>query len=192
MEKEESVKRRLWKFLLLLGMSVSCALLFVFALVYYYGNEGRYVVSNILLSPQVLKSISHHERNSFSGENSKFVFDKIEVLYVDTEEGRWRKRELPLDTYQSLYTWIQGEQSILEPPQEARADFSSKNLLSVELKVRAKSSADFAKAFQEVQFAQGSDFFRVELHKDQMSGEWLYFYLPKAYEKALKIVGERR
>ena len=43
------------------------------------------------------------------------------------------------------------------------------------------------KIFQEVQFANEGDFYRVELHEQNAAHNWAYFYHPNVYKQAMSI-----
>lgn len=189
-QEQNSAREQVKSFLLVIFTAVASATAFVFFLVYYYGPEGSYVPKNILLSPEVMESLSYTDVDRGSGLSSRYIFDKIDFLYFDKYEGKWTQGEVDRLDYASFYGMIANTKSIVGDEAELSGAFAGYGQASLLLHVIPKntlaSGKEGRKVFQEVHFASDSDLFRIELHSEKMGGGWVYFRYPNIYSEVTR------
>ena len=95
------------------------------------------------------------------------------------------------DKYTMFYDHVSNDVSIKDPPNDMRSQFSLPHTASFILYVKTESSAKWnedAKIFQETQFVDHGDFYRVELHEQTTGEHWAYFFHPNIYNDVIKIM----
>lgn len=154
-------------------------------MVYNYGPTGRYLAQNVLLSPLYTEKLSYNDVNPKTGGTTRFVFDRIEFAFYDAVQKQWRKIAIDSDHYQKFYDLVAGEQSLQELSSEIEALFSRSNGSTLTLTVKTESNAKLdgtTKVFQQVQFVNAGNYYRVQLHETNPSGRWAYFYHKGIYD----------
>src|SRR5262249_43123689 len=86
-----------------------------------YGPSGRYSVETTLLRPDLLNGLNYNDYNPKTGANDRFVFDKLEFVYTSGKEQK--KVLVPIGLYGQFYQVVNGDKSILDPPEEVKALF---------------------------------------------------------------------
>ena len=153
------------------------AFLVVTALVYYFGSSGTYLLRTILISPEVLEKVS------FTRSDSKFVFNKIEFVRAHSQGKGWGRFGVSVQSYAEFYKKVANERSLPVLTDEMLQQFKWITPSTLTISVRAR---DAEAIFQQVQFLDQGDIFRVQLHRDRQQEEWVYFSYPGIY----KIVTE--
>lgn len=190
-EQNESAKKQIRNLLLVIFSGAFCAFLAAAIGLYFYGPGGRYLVKNTLLSPSILETLSYNDLNTKTGNKSRFVFDKIEFSYYETDKKHWQKVRVSPNVYQRFYQSVINEKSLIDVPENVISQFTKANPSSLVLTVRTESNAawqELIRVFQEIQFANDGDYFRIEL-REQNSPEskWAYFYHPHIYREVLNL-----
>ncbi len=189
-EKPLSVAKQLREFFTLIIGSVLAACLCVAALVYYYGPTGEYLVRNILLSPEVISDLSYKDVDQETGSSMRYMFDAVDFEYVDARDGKWQIRLIPMKAYADFFNMVSAEKSLSVVTPETEALFGNFGMATLSLKVKPKAARAAlqgeGRVFQEVHFANGSDFFRVELHNEGPETQWAYFRYEGIYDAVIK------
>lgn len=185
-----SVRRQIRNLLLVFFCAVGMAFLFSVFLIYNYGPSGRYLVRNVLLSPDLLTTLAYNDTNSKTGSSSRFVFDGIEYSFYDSKEKQMKYLQIDLELYRQFYNLVDGDKSILEIPHEILAAFTQEEMPSLVIKVRTESHApwqDETKEFQKVNFVAEGDHYRIKLHEERSAEMWVYFQHADIYHSTLKL-----
>ena len=157
-------------------------------MVYSSNPGGQYLAANVLLSPEVAKVMSYEERSG--GKTVHYQFEGIEYLYYDSEQGRWDKVAVSANQYQDFFSVIKADRSEAELSNQVFQLFNTGVPSMLVLKVRPDSS-ETGKTFQEVQFIDGSDYYRLTLREGQGTGEWAYFYHKGIADIAIELFAHR-
>jgi hypothetical protein len=169
-----SPKAQIRNLLVVIGMAVIAAFLLATWMVRSYGPTGAYPLKNVLLAPQTMLAMT----------SPSLVFDHIEYAAWDPLTYRWNRKTIAIEEYQSLFAKLENRQS---EPSKAKAEdaFSRQHPITLTIFVRSQNKS--LQAFQELQFV--SDYFRVELHTDQLheKSKWVYFYYPSVHKLAASI-----
>ncbi len=190
-----SVGKLIRNLLLVLVLGALCAIIAAGAVLYYFGPTGSYSLTNVLISPQVASELTYVDTSTSSGKQVRYVFDRMEFLYFNVEKNDWHHLEVDLPRYQKLYEMVSKATSMAEVPDHVRNSFSWENPAILTVVVRREGmdpSHAETKAFQEVQFSETGDYFRVQ-HRDQTAKEeWVYFYSPGIYQKVVQVLVQQQ
>lgn len=189
----KSQRSQIRNLLLVLGSGFLGACLFGLFMLYRYGPSGQYLVKDALLSPKLTQELNYNDTNSKTGGQDRFTFDKMEFAYFDAVSKQWKKTTVPLAKYQKWYEELSGNESILNPPDNVKNLFSQGYPATLTLYVKTESNAAWqalTKPFQEVQFVNGGDYYRIELREQNPMGKWVYFNSPGIYQKTIEQLGQ--
>lgn len=189
--QRSAIRQQIRNLLIVIFSGMACACALAAFMLYYYGPSGQYLVSNTLLSPDVMAMLSYMDTNAKTGGSTRFVFNGIEYAYYDTMSREWRKVPATQEAYERFYNLVASDKSLAEVPEDIISLFNRGHPASLVLTVRTESKAEWqevTKVFQEVQFAGEGNYFRIELRSQSSStGKWAYFYRPQIYQEAAKI-----
>jgi hypothetical protein len=166
--------------LVVMGAGVMGAVLLTFLMLTNFGPSGSYIVSNILLEPSLVEKISYQEMNT------RYQFDRIEFMYFD---HKWISLKLDAKTYRKIYDVLKGDKSVTNVPQDIQTLFYTSKPASLALVVHSENREN-TKVFQELQFEERGDYYRILLREDDPSQNWVYFYHTKVLEQIKNIVKE--
>lgn len=183
---DAETKRHLRSLLLVLTAAVCFGFAVVAGLVYYYGPDGSYRVRQVLLEPQVLEGLNYADRHPMTGRRARLLFDSVEYTYTDQGSGKRRARPVDLSVYGRFYQTISGERSVLKNLQGVEDLFHKGNVTTLSLRVRVSGESG-SYPFQEVDFLEGGDYYRVQLREDSPHTTWAYFHHPKIFYAATKL-----
>lgn len=164
--------------ILLLGSAIGVAVLFSVFMIYYYGPSGEYYVRNIMLSPEMTPKLDFVD----GAKGGRFVFDKAEFRYFDSETNSWKTKILSADNYRAVYELLENEASLTDVPTEVISLFNTPNPATLTLFVK---SDKITKVFQEIVFVFNGDYYRVMLRNNEPMRSWAYFYHRKIYDHIL-------
>lgn len=178
-------------FVLLLGVMSAGALAGFF--LYSYGPTGIYQLKNIMISPDVLGTLTYPDHNPGSNKSSRYALDKIMFSYWESSSRQWKKTAVSLDAYQSFYHRFANATSLPVASEDVISSFQRQPPATLTLDVSASIEGNkmMSKKFQGVDFASGGDFFRVELHEQAAGSNWAYFFSPGIYREALSIFASK-
>lgn len=185
-----STKKRVRNLIYVIGSGILFAVAITAFMLYKYNPSGRYLLSNTLLSPETIPQMSYNAYDPKTNGTSRFVFDKIEFSYFDFKNNQWISRTDSIINYGKFYQLVRSEKSVLNPSKEIIALFNQKPPATITLKVHTESPAQWqatTKNFQEVQFANEGDYFRIQLHDQSAHTQWVYFYYPHIYYEIMQL-----
>lgn len=178
--------------LLMLSTSFFVAFIFVVGLVYYFGSSGTYLMRDILVSPEALKTVLSSE----GVKDEMYVFNKIEFIQADKQGKEWGRFSVSWESYAAFYRDVASQRSLPVVTDEIIAQFEQTTLSTLTIFVRSRDNAasesmNSPMIFQQVQFLDESDLFRVQLrsfdHRNAPVEEWAYFRKAGIYQKADKL-----
>lgn len=183
-----TTKQHVRNVLVVLSSAIFLALSGVAGMVYYYGPDGSYQLNHVLLEPGNLARLNYTDVNPATGRVARYTFDRVDFSYVDAKKGKWQRHEVGMEAFASFYSLIKGEKSVGDPAKVAAMfDRSAVAVLSLRVHLLADPQKGGLKEFQEVQFLENGDHYRVEVHSGEPSVVWAYFYHPGIYQKALQL-----
>jgi hypothetical protein len=180
-EKQNSSIAQIRNLLVVIGAGMMCGILLTYMMLANFGPSGQYIVSNILLEPSLVEKITYQENNS------RYSFDRIEFMFFNDKANRWESQKLNQATYGEIYQIIKGDKSIDKVASDVQTLFYTSKPGSLTLVVHTENR-DNTKVFQELQFEEHGDYYRIMLREDEPSQNWVYFNHPKVLEKIKKIV----
>lgn len=195
-EKNKSARKQIFDVLTILILGVTFAFALSLATLYYFGPSGSYKAGNILLSPEVSESLSYYDPNPTGGKPNHFVFDKIELHYLDPKEREWKREKIALENYKRFFEIITSERSLLVVPETILSEFVHESPTTLTVMVKDESSrregaSGKMRVFQEMEILKEGDYYRIQI-KDAREGEnWAYFYHMGIYQKSLQILLEK-
>lgn len=188
LDNDSSPKRQATTLIMVLCSAVVSALLVSGLMAYYYGPSGRYQVKNTLLSFELVENLVYSDTNSKTGGTSRFIFDGIEFRYHDPDSNQQKQLLVDLEQYHDFYHEIMNDRSLIEVPDEVIGLFNNRNDGSLLIKARTESHAawqDDTKIFQEVDFSDNGDYYRIQLREEKTANPWAYFRHQNIYQLAL-------
>lgn len=186
MKESPSQKRQIRNLLFVLMFGIAAALMLSLFLVINYGPSGRYLVKNVLLSPDLVSTLAYTDNNRKTGGSSRYVFDGIEFTYHTPAENKLQTLYIDPHTYEKFYRMISSDKSLAEVPPQ----FNQSKTAALLIKARTESHAEWqdeTKIFQEVRFFPDQDYYQIQLRDHAMADPWVYYYHPQIYQKALNI-----
>lgn len=163
--------------LILIAASVSAGILLAAGMSYYYGPDGSYRASQILIHPKNIGEIS------FTDKQENFRFERVEFLYFKNNE--WVREKLNQETYQKIYSLISADKSIMQ----ATESFEEENPAILTIVAIHEKQPQLSRVFQEIQFSPKDDYYRIKVKSDSPDIKWVYFYHPGLYQKTIKASG---
>lgn len=179
--RKDKSKSEIKQLVLLLSSAVFIAVLFSAILILYYGPTGEYYVRNILLAPEMTGKLDYSERTG----GGRFVFDRVDFRYYDTEEKKWTTRTLNEEEYRKVYTLLASESSLRQVPDEVVSQFNLPNPATLTIYVKSDKTT---KPFQEVVFVNKGDFYRIMLRTQDSATPWAYFHHRDIYDHVLHSI----
>jgi hypothetical protein len=165
---------------IVIGAGIMGAFLLAYLMVANFGPSGSYLVGNILLEPSLVEKISYQEMNT------RYQFDRIEFMYFD---HKWKSLKLDEKTYRQIYDVLKGDKSVSNVSQDIQNLFYTTKPASLALVVHSENREN-TRVFQELQFEDRGDYYRILLREDDPSQNWVYFYHTKVLEQIKNIVKE--
>lgn len=162
--------------IMVIGAGMMAALMLAYFLVNQYGPTGQYIAGNIVLQPSLVSKVT------FQDKDSRYSFDRIEWMHFDNAENRWTSSKIDDDTYGKIYQLIKNDKSIIKVTPETQNLFYTSTPSIVTIVVHNENREN-TKVFQEIQFVEHGDFFRVLLKDDNPTQNWIYFFHPKVSEQ---------
>lgn len=191
MNKERQEARNL---ILLLSSATFIAFLVVVGLVYYFSASGTYLLRDILVSPQTLEKNTFSDYNPQTHRPGKFIYSKMEFVQSDKHGKGWERYLITLKQYARFHELVNNERSVPVVTKGMLDQFQTITPSILTIFVQGGGGEELSsngKIFQQVQFLEGNDIFRVQFHPLQKTGstqeEWLYFRYPGIYEQAVEI-----
>ncbi|MCB1136655.1 MAG: hypothetical protein KDK78_10330, partial [Chlamydiia bacterium] len=134
-------------------------------MIYYYGPTGIYVLENILLAPATLKALNYSDIDPSTGRSARYQYDRIDFSYVDVGTRRWTRSDVDMETYAEVYRILKADKSV-EDRQASEQLFDRHGIAVLALRVHLYGQAERKgqRTFQEVQFIDEGDDYRVEVH----------------------------
>lgn len=162
-----SVKTQILSLLLVIASAVSVAFVVAAIMVNHYESSKNYLLRNVLLSPQSIKSLL-----SKSPSSAPFNYSTW-----DSTAKSWKQFDIDIPAYTEFYALIEKDTSLEPVPDEALDLFNQTRPATLTLYLHINE-------FQKVQFI--NDYYRVELHMEAAEGHsnWAYFYHPSIDKRA--------
>ncbi len=171
--------------LIVIGSGVIFAMAIAAFMLGAYNPSGRYKAQNVLLAPETAKV-----RAEFRGDKELEFYEGVEFDYVKyanfDRESKLRNKPL----YQKFYALVKDDESIQELPVKVQELFDrNPATLTFYVLKPGKISAWQIHNFQVLQFANGGDYYRVELHTGAKEGQqWAYFHHVGLADKFLRFL----
>lgn len=169
-----SRKGEIRKIIAVIFAGVAGAFLLAAFFVVNFSPSSRYKAGDVLLAPDVLPKLNYNDFNPKISTNDRYIFDavKFEIFPLKIE------KKATITAYRSFYSLIKSDLSLLK--EEGETFFSG---IGGDLLVLVKTESSSAwqndnKTFQAIQFAQGGNHYRIQLHEDAKGNAWAYFYHP--------------
>lgn len=174
-----------------LGTAILSAFLLAGLTLYHFGPSGQYTIRKALVDPMLLQNMSFNQLNSKTGGESRFVFDKMVYSFYDASKRGVQAVPVTFDQYKTFYALILGETSIADVSPSVEALFDSAQPATLRLDIRTEGSSALQREtqmFQEIQFANEGNFYRIALREEQSPvGKWAYYYHPEISEKVRNL-----
>ncbi|MCE5317698.1 MAG: hypothetical protein LLG04_10150 [Parachlamydia sp.] len=189
-EMRPSKRKEIRNLVLVISGGVACAMAIALFMLYFYSPTGRYYAKNVLLSPQIVSQISYPEKNPKTGITVRYLFDSFVFAFYDPAKKEWSRANVKPDVYREFYDAIAEDLSIEPVSEELRQLFRQSPPTTLTVKMRHGNGSEEKVSFQQVDFAEGQDYYRVQL-REQASGNvsegWAYFFHPgiERYARAL-------
>ena len=186
-KRTSSATRQIYNLLILAGASLLCGILVAVSLILYYGPTGSYVAGNVLLSPEVLEIVNYKDTHPNTGAATSFVFDSIELSYLDPVTKKPRLLQIGVDQYETVYQMIAQDKSLHPVSPEVVKAFYSSYPTTLTIRVKAEKAKNGAsKAFQQVIFIE--DHYRIELREGKPEDQFAYYSHPHIYKKIINLL----
>lgn len=189
MEQKTQKQRDLKNILLILFTAIVGACLLTFGIISYYGPDGEYIAGHALLNPNMIERINYGDRMGSGGSNRRFMFDRTEFSYFNSQENKTIHLDVSLPTYQKIYDIIASDTHVSEPSKSVLETFLKSKPALLQTFMQEVGSAKTTKQtqlFQVMQIAD-TDYYRIQLHPGYDKEEWIYFYHPGFYQELMKF-----
>jgi hypothetical protein len=188
-------QREVRNLILLLSSATCIAFIAVVALVYYFGSSGTYLLRTILVAPEALEKISFTDYDPTSKRQIEYVFDKIEFVRTG-KEGQKHFSVTP-QAYAHFYKLLYSERSIPTVTEHMVRAFNLTTPSALLILAKPRDPKLFSAGsilFQQVQFIEGAELFRVQLRTLQGAPleEWAYFRYPGISEDVVALFALRK
>jgi hypothetical protein len=162
---------------LLSGIAIA-GLLSIF-MIWNYGPTGQYQLSNVLLAPETLQSLSFSDAEVSGSKDVKnrsprFVFDKVEYVYWDSPSKQWQQFTIDNATYVKFYQTIEKDMSIVDINLDIVNLFAAEAPSHLAILVKNEGNSN-VRPLQVLEIAPGGDYYRVELRGSHQGSDWAYF-----------------
>lgn len=186
-EPSHSTKREIRNLIGVILSGVIGACLLTGILLHFYGPTGRYYVSNVLLSPDLVQNLSYQEVDPKTGQATHYVFRGIEFAYYDPAQKKWISFPVLSDIYEKFYQKISNDLSLEEISNQILDTFYKSQPAKLTIKIKTDSAA-VQRTFQDLELADQGDYYRVQLRQQtESAGGWVYFYHPGIYQEAMNL-----
>jgi hypothetical protein len=165
MKKERMEVRNL---ILMFSSAVFIAFIAVVGLIYFFGS-GTYLSRSILVAPQALEKVTSS--------------NQIEFIHYNVHGKGWSRFAVSLPAYAAFYDLLWSERSVAVVTDGMVSQFREMTPSTLTIFVNEREPSQ--SIFQQVQFIEGSDIFRIQLRKSQE--QWVYFRYPGIYRHAMKL-----
>jgi hypothetical protein len=182
----ESPKKQIRNLLIVLASGVLGAAALVGFMLYSYGPSGSYQISHVLLKPELIFKLSFSGIDPRSNRNAHFLFDRLEFSSYNESTRTIKKWTITPEAYAKFYALVANEKSLATVDESLLNRFNHPARLILYVKTENSS----AKPFQEIDFENGGDYFRVELHEASAQTRWAYFYSPSITRHVLQLFTE--
>ena len=185
----ESSFTRIRNFLTVIIGGTLSGILIVLVLLYTYGPSDTYKAQNVLLSPDVLEKLWYNTTSaSTQGQMNRFTFKEIEFLYFDQDSSRYISHQVPLSSYGEFYRLVKRDLGVAND-EGLEKEFDQTPPASILIKATTNGNVrTISENFQQIQFSQDSNVYRVELKEEEKSDSWAYFTHNGIYNKVMKIL----
>lgn len=177
--------------ILMLGSSIFVAFLAVVILVYYLGSSGTYLLRNILISPETLQRTSFVHYDPKTSKEARFIFNKIEFVRAQSQGRQWGRYAVSRASYAEFYKKVANERSLplLTDERVQQFDLIVPSTLTIFVRGRDNfNTSGDGILFQQVQFLDQDDLFRVELPPGRYGkDQWVYFRHPGIYKIVVQL-----
>lgn len=180
--------REIRNLLFVLTSSVLFAGLLAAYMITFWGPSGTYQVQKILLSPDLIPTLSYRE------SGTHLVFHRVELLYPHQETGEWTVTEVSLPYYREFYQSLSQEESLLTVDPSIEQRFMSSQLRRLVLTLRPDQNLGRQfqyRTFQEVHFSPDGDYYRIELKDAGDGAQWAYFFHPGIWAFTREVLTRR-
>jgi hypothetical protein len=173
-----------------LGGGLLAGLLFALSILYYYNPSGSYLAKNMLLDPHQAYTLRFIEPGSKGKSEGKYAFEGIYFSYFDPSLKQQKTLKISQDQYAIFYQRVANESSVENPNEEIQRTFNHTHPVTLSLKVRSVGE-DLGKGaeltFYQVDFAEGSDYYRIQVRQSGAGTSWAYFYHPGIYQETMTL-----
>lgn len=186
-ETSSEKHKQIRNLLLVVGSGVVSALALALVMLVLYNPTGRYYAKKVLLSPEIMSQISYPETNPKTGVIARYMFDSFVFAYYEPTKKEWFRTVVGQEAYREFFTAVAEDLSIQPVSDQLRNLFNQNHptTLTVHMRQERGAQPDEKITFQQVDFAPGKDFYRVQLRtqgseaQDEAQGEsWAYFFHP--------------
>lgn len=178
------------KLIAVLVSGVIAAVLVTLFFVGVFGPSGRYALTSVLLAPDILQQLNYNDMNPKTGAMDRFVFDEIQIQwYVPKPE----KTTLSIAQFKQLYMAIVYDKNLASVNPTIERAFLPNPAATISLMVRTESNAEWQKAtkdFQQIQVALAGGYYRILLHEESSSPQWVYFHNDDLLRELSEIHGK--
>ncbi len=177
--------------LAVLFSAILVASIFALFMLYNYGPSGHYILNNVLLAPDTLANVSFADSDLTAAKSQRYQYDRIEFSNWNAEKKQWLRMPIGTSEYGQFYQKIASEKSILEVSHEVVNQFyslpPSKLTIFMKSATANSSSGTSSKPLQVAEFSQDGNYYRIELHGQQGSEQWAYFYHPNILKEVAEL-----
>lgn len=186
MKRERREARNL---ILLLSSASFIAFVAVVAVVSYFGSEGTYLLRNILVSPQTLERNAFTDYEPSTRPPRKLKFTKMEFVRADKHGKGWGRFLVSRQAYEAFYKLVYRERSLPVVTEAMLKQFNTAAPSTLTIFVEGLEAGETV--FQQVQFLEGNELFRVQFHPLTRTRDapehWIYFRYPGIYDHAVEL-----
>lgn len=180
--------------ILLMLFSVVCAMAISIFSIQKFGPIGAYEVKNALITPYLLENMSYDDVDTKTGAPTRFVFDQLLFTYTDSVTQKEVTLPVTLEKYRLFYDTIISDSSVNDTTSLASLfDGANPPKLIVKVKTVAQDALQReSEVFQEIQYANEGNFYRIELREElNPQAEWAYYNHPGIKNKIFNLFAEK-
>lgn len=184
------IYKQIRNLLLVLFAGILCAVALTVFMLYRYNPSGRYPIKNVMIDPKILPQLSYSSYDSGTRNTTRYLFDNIEFSFYNFTEKKWEKKTVSDVSYQKFYELVANERSIPDVKDQVVTLFNQQNTARLSLRLKAENfvKQTSTKGFQQIEFVNEGDYFRVELHDNSSQAQWAYYYYPHIYAKVINLI----
>lgn len=176
-------------FLVVLGCGVLVAFLAVFWMVRVEGYERGIYVREVLLSPETMEMISNRAVKVGGKEFARYLVESIDYSYYN--KGKWDMATIDIGPYQALWAEVSGDRGTAHPDPEIVKLFDDQKVSNLAIYVRREmpyQKEGLNELFQQMQVPLQGDYYRIQMHDNENTGTWVYFYHPGIQSEILEAI----